>query len=101
MGLKGLMEPPLYLSGDADRWNHHVDEDYYSQLGNLFRLMDAGQQQRLCANFAEAMHGISQFIIDRQLGHFDKADPKWGKLVREELATHDKQAQGKTAPEAC
>ena len=35
-----------------------------------------------------------------QLGHFNKADPKWGKLVREELATLDKQAQGKTAPEA-
>ncbi|MHB8425064.1 MAG: catalase-related domain-containing protein [Gammaproteobacteria bacterium] len=90
MGLKGLMESPLHLSGDADCWNQRVDEDYYSQPGNLFRLMDAGQQQRLCANCAEAMHGIPQFIIDRQLDHFDKADPTWGKMMRKELATLDK-----------
>ncbi|OIQ71717.1 catalase [mine drainage metagenome] len=90
-------EPPLRLSGDADRWNHRADEDDYSQPAALFRLMDADEQQRLCANFAESLHGIPQFIIDRQLGHFDKADPKWGKLVREELALLDRQVQGRTA----
>lgn len=79
--------------------NHRVDEDYDSQPAALLRLMDAGQQQRLCANFAEAMHGIPQFIIARQLGHFDKADPKWGKGVRGALVKLDKQAQGKTARE--
>uniref|UniRef100_E6PV21 Catalase immune-responsive domain-containing protein n=1 Tax=mine drainage metagenome TaxID=410659 RepID=E6PV21_9ZZZZ len=87
-------EPPLKLSGGADRWNHRVDEDDYSQPGNLLRLMDAGQQQRLCMNFAEAMRGIPQFIIERQLVHFDKADPKWGKGVREALVKLDQAGAG-------
>ena len=89
--------PPLKLSGGADCWNHRVDEDCNSQPGNVFRLMDAGQQERLCINFAKAMHGIPQFIIDRQLGHFDKADARCGTLVHAELASLDKQAQGAQA----
>ena len=37
-----VAEPPLALDGQAaDRWNHRVDEDYYSQPGALFRLMTA------------------------------------------------------------
>src|SRR5690606_34293603 len=43
-------EPPLSLEGAADHWNHRVDEDYYSQPGNLFRLMSPEQQQDLFNN---------------------------------------------------
>jgi catalase len=32
-------EPPLSLSGAAAHWDHHEDNDYFSQPGNLFRLM--------------------------------------------------------------
>jgi len=31
------------------------------------------------------MEGVPKEIIDRQLVHFDKADPKYGKGVREAL----------------
>lgn len=49
------------------------------------------------ANFAEAVHGIPQFIIERQLDHFDKAGARCGTLVRAELAGLDKQAHGAQA----
>jgi catalase len=31
------------------------------------------------------MHGIPQHIIDRQLQHFTKADPEYGRSVAEKL----------------
>ena len=33
-------EPPLSIEGAADHWNHREDDDYYSQPGLLFRLMN-------------------------------------------------------------
>jgi catalase len=90
-----VKEPPLKISGDADRYNHRDGNDDYKQPGNLFRLMNVAQRQRLCSNIAAAMSGVPQFIIERQLGHFDKADPAYASGVREALA-----AAGKPAEEA-
>ena len=70
-----MAEPPFPITGDADRYDHREGNDDYSQPGALFRLFDEGQRQRLFNNIAEAMDGVPQFIIDRQLGHFDKANP--------------------------
>lgn len=78
-------EPPLKISGDADRWNHRDGNDDYTQPGNLFRLMSDVQKEQLFSNIAEAMQGVPQSIIDRQLGHFDQADPAYGAGVREAL----------------
>src|SRR5262249_22092022 len=47
-----LAEPPLALSGAAAHWDHHVDDDHYSQPGALFRLMTPAQQQQLFDNTA-------------------------------------------------
>lgn len=39
-------EPPLGLDGAADHWNHREDDDdYYSQPGNLFRLMNSNSDR--------------------------------------------------------
>lgn len=78
-------EPPLKIYGDADRYNHRIGNDDYTQAGNLFRLFNAEQRARLSMNIAEAMQGVPQFIIDLQLSHFDKADPAYGQGVREAL----------------
>jgi catalase len=48
-------EPPLELDGTADHWDHREDDDYYSQAGDLFRLMSKEQQQVLFENTARAM----------------------------------------------
>jgi catalase len=70
-------EPPLKVSGDADRYDHRQGNDDYSQAGDLFRLMSDDQQQQLFNNFAAAMEDVPGDIIARQLGHFHKADPAY------------------------
>jgi catalase len=84
-----VAEPPLRLQGDAARFDHRDDNDDYAQPGALFRLLGEEQQQRLGRNIAESMRGVPAFIIDRQLGHFDKADPAYGRVVRAALSTLD------------
>jgi catalase len=78
-------EPPLKISGDADRYNHSDGNDDYKQPGELFRLMNQDQKQQLFDNIAAAMQGVPQEIINRQLEHFDKADPAYGAGVRAAL----------------
>lgn len=77
-----LREPPLRLQGSADRFDHRDGNDDYGQPGALYRLFDEGQRRRLAANIAASMRGVPAFIVDRQLGHFDRADPEYGRRVR-------------------
>nr|WP_320051011.1 catalase [uncultured Desulfuromonas sp.] len=75
-------EPPLELSGAAQHWNHHDDDnDYYTQPGNLFRLMSAEEQQRLFNNTARAMGDAPEEIKVRHAGNCYKADPAYGEGV--------------------
>ena len=78
-------EPPLRISGDADRYDHRAGNDDYTQPGNLFRLMNAEQQERLFQNIAAAMGGVPEKIVQRQLAHFYKADPAYGEGVAKAL----------------
>ena len=78
-------EPPLKISGDADRYNHREGNDDYTQAGNLFRMFDDGQKQRLCANIAGSMEGVPKEIIDKALAHFDRIDPDYGNGIRQAL----------------
>ncbi len=83
---KAVAEPPLKISGDADRYNHRIGNDDYVQVRALFNLFDAGQKSRLFSNIAAAMGGVPDFIVERQLGHFDKVHADYGKGVRQALA---------------
>jgi len=78
-------EPPLRISGDAARYDHRDGNDDYKQPGDLFRLMNAEQQGRLFKNIAAAMQGVPGDIVQRQLGHFHKADPAYGEGVAKAL----------------
>lgn len=79
-------EPPLALSGAADRWNFREDDDdYYTQPGKLFRLMSPGQQQVLCENTARAMGDVAKEIKIRHISNCYKADPDYGRGVAEAL----------------
>ena len=69
----------------VDRWNSRIDHDDYTQAGDLFRMMSENEKGRLASNLAGAMSGCRQEVIERQLGHFDKADPDYGRRVREAL----------------
>ena len=78
-------EPPLSIEGAADHWNHRVDEDYYSQPGALFRLMNAKQKKALFENTARAMQGVPEEIQRRHIGHCSKADKAYGEGVAKAL----------------
>jgi len=78
-------EPPLRISGDADRYDHRQGNDDYTQAGNLYRLMSAEQRDRLHAAIARAMRGVPREIVERQLAHFAKADPGYALGVRRAL----------------
>lgn len=71
-------EPPLKLSGDADRYDHHDGNDDYRQAGDLFRLMSAAQKEQLFENIKAAVEGVPTEIVKRQLAHFYRADPGYG-----------------------
>ena len=81
-------EPPLKISGDADRYNHRQGNDDYSQPRALFNLFDEGQKARLFSNIAEAMDGVPDEIVERQLGHFEKVHPDYAAGVRQALSRH-------------
>lgn len=77
-------EPVLSLEGVVD---HHVyPDDCYEQAGNLFRLLSLEEKQRLFENIARSLKEVNkQDIIERQIGHFSKADPAYGQGVVEAL----------------
>jgi catalase len=79
------LEPPLKISGDADRYNSRDGADDYIQPGNLFRLMNASQKEQLFCNLAEAVEGVPERIVVRQLVHCYKADPAYGRGVAQKL----------------
>jgi len=78
-------EPPLAIEGAADHWNHREDTDYYSQAGNLFRIMNKAQQQVLFENTARAMGDAPKEIKTRHIGNCLKADEAYGQGVAKAL----------------
>ncbi|WP_027418306.1 catalase [Crocinitomix catalasitica] len=78
-------EPPMKIDGDITRYEDQDQLGDYKQPGDLFRLFNDEQKQRLFNNIAAAMQGVSLEIIEKQLAHFDKADPAYGAGVRKAL----------------
>ncbi len=72
-------EPPLKISGDADRYEQKrgVDDDYV-QPGNLFRLMTADQQSVLINNILRSLKKVPREIQEKMVVHFRKADKAYG-----------------------
>jgi len=74
--------PPLPL--DADAWvkPHSQDgDDYFSQAGALFRLMNESQKMHLAQNIAGGLGHATPSVQARMIAQFAKADPDYGALV--------------------
>jgi catalase len=82
-------EPPLAISGAADRYDHREGNDDYGQAGALFRLMSGEQQGRLMDAIAGAMQGVPREIQLRQMGHFTQADPAYGEGIARRLGVEE------------
>lgn len=83
---KSVLEPPLVIqeANTMARFDHReYEDDYYVQAGDLYRLMNPDQKEALCQNIKEAMEGVPENIKKRQIEHFKKADPAYGKRVEE------------------
>src|SRR6266481_570645 len=78
-------ERPKEVAGTVDRHNHRLDSDYYTQPGNLFRLMTADAKQRLIGNIVASLSSVPRRIQDLQNQHFYKADPAYGTGVAKGL----------------
>jgi catalase len=85
-------EPPLKISGDADRYDHREGNDDYTQTGNLFRLMSKEERQRLYANTARSMAGVPNEIKLRWVRLCAKADPEYGSGLAKQLGLNPDQA---------
>lgn len=66
----GFREPPLKLSGDADRHDHREGNDDFGQPRALFERFDDRERQRLCSNIADSMQGVPKDIAARQIALF-------------------------------
>ncbi|MDD3580620.1 MAG: catalase [Desulfobacca sp.] len=78
-------EPPLKISGDADRYGQPLVDADYIQPGNLFRLMPPDAQARLIENLVNSLKTVPRFIQERMVQHFYKADPAYGQGVAQGL----------------
>jgi catalase len=78
-------ERPRTITGSVDRHNHRHDGDYYTQPGNLFRLMKPDARERLIGNIVASMKSVPQRIQELQIQHFHKADPAYGAGVAKGL----------------
>jgi catalase len=68
------------------RHDHRSDGDYYTQPGNLFRLMDEAAKQRLIKNIVGSLgNGVPRRIQELQVRHFHKADAAYGTGVAKGL----------------
>lgn len=80
-----LLEPALEINGNADRFNHRVDTDYYTQPGDLYRLVPEAEKLRIHSNVAAAMEGVPVEIQTRAIARFYQADERCGKGIAEKL----------------
>jgi catalase len=78
-------EPALRIQGDADRYDHRIGNDDYTQAGDLFRLMDDAARERLMDNIAGSLGQAPVTIQRRQLAHFEKADRAYAAGVAKRL----------------
>jgi len=84
---KRFREPPLKISGDADRYDHQAGNDNYKQAGDLYCLMSEEQKKQLISNIVRSMKTVPKDIQLRQIAHFSKANSDYGRRIAEGLAS--------------
>ena len=90
---------PAWALGQVivDRFDSTVDHDDFTQVGNLYKLFDEGQRDRLTTRIAGGLGQARKAIQLRQVCHFWRADEDYGKRVATKLGLTDaeiKQAMG-------
>jgi len=78
---------PAWKLGETivDRFDSTQDHDDYTQAGNLYRLLDDAHRDRLTSRIAKALGEARKEVQERQVEHFRRADPDYGRRVAEKL----------------
>lgn len=69
------------LNGTSGRYETRVDDDHYTQAGNLYRLLGSDAKCNLIENIAASLGQADPIVQERQVAHFMKADPSYGQGV--------------------
>ena len=69
----------------VDRFDSRQDHDDFTQAGNLYRLFDDGQKDRLTTRIAGVLGDAREEVQMRQLCHFFRADPDYGMRIASKL----------------
>ncbi|MFG0260643.1 MAG: catalase [Phycisphaerales bacterium JB041] len=95
---------PAWDLGQAvvDRYDSTQDHDDFTQAGNLYRMFDDGQRDRLTTRIAGVLGDARGEVQMRQLCHFFRADEDYGRRVAEKLGidTSEFAAHGEAPVEA-
>lgn len=78
---------PAWKLGETiiDRFDSTIDHDDFTQAGNLYRMFDEAQRERLTKRIAGGLKQARKEIQMRQLCHFFRADEDYGKRVAKHL----------------
>lgn len=87
---KQYLEPDLSIENIAQKFDHRVDTDYYSNISALFAILPDDEKKRLFSNIADSMEGVDEDIIKRALEHFKKIDVVYFNGVKSALASKKK-----------
>ena len=78
-------EPPLKISGDADRYGQPIVDADFKQPGMLYNLLKKDEQNRLIKNIVGALKNAPVEIQKRMVKLFTKADKEYGERVAKGL----------------
>ena len=82
---KSFAEPAFETGNIADRYNHRIGNDDFSQVTALFNLMSVSQKEQLFSNIAAAMDTVPANIIDRQIALFEQVHVDYAAGVKKAL----------------
>lgn len=79
----GLREPSIAVPAGThiDRYSQD-DGDYYSQAGDLYRIMSEQQKESLTATIAGGLAQAEASVQERMLGYFTRADEDYAARIR-------------------
>jgi catalase len=87
-------EPPIEISGNADRYPYTYPNDDFVQPGNLYRdVMTDQDRENLAGNITGHLSGAQKRIQLRQTALFFKADPDYGRRVAKGLKLDIKEVE--------
>ncbi|HUW67554.1 MAG TPA: catalase, partial [Candidatus Nanoarchaeia archaeon] len=87
-------EPPIEISGQADRHQYTHPNDDFVQPGNLYRdVMTDQDRENLAGNIIGHLGGAQKRIQLRQTALFFKADPDYGRRVAKGLELDIKEVE--------